>query len=321
MNREALAVLAVAGGLTVSAQIPADVLMTAPVAQTTAPATFTFVAGEMIGEGVKAAPYSAEAVTESVQTLADGNRVVNRSSAMVYRDSQGRERREQTLPRLGPFNAQVNAQGESPKMIMIFDPVAGVNYSLDPARKEAIKMPVPKWTSAMPVPPPPPGAQAVFERRIEVAHAPTAGVAVAGGAIGMGAGPGVAGNVMFMRSAGGTATFVGAGEPVKPEQLGSRVIEGVAADGTRSLITIPAGQMGNERPIEITDEVWRSSELKIVMQSEHSDPRMGKTTYSLKNVSRAEPASTLFQVPPDYTVKDVAMAERVIEKIERRQPE
>src|SRR5262245_6526562 len=123
-----LALQAVA--LTLVAQIPADVLIPAAPPPGAAAHTFTFVAGEMIGEGVKSAPYSAEAATESVQTLADGNRVANRSSSMVYRDSQGRERREQTLPRIGPFNGQVNAQGEPPKMIMIFDPVAGVNYSL-----------------------------------------------------------------------------------------------------------------------------------------------------------------------------------------------
>ena len=46
--------------------------------------TFNFVAGELVGGNpVKGAPYSAEAVTESTQTLADGNRIVNRTSAMV----------------------------------------------------------------------------------------------------------------------------------------------------------------------------------------------------------------------------------------------
>src|SRR6266851_9289774 len=69
--------------------------------------TFKFVAGELVGGSpVKNAPYSAEAVTESTQALADGNRIVSRSSATVYRDGEGRERREQTLPNIGPFAAQ-----------------------------------------------------------------------------------------------------------------------------------------------------------------------------------------------------------------------
>ena len=69
-------------------------------------------------------------------------------------------------------------------------------------------------------------------------------------------------------------------------------------------VTIPAGQIGNERPIIVVDEVWRSPELQVTVQSSHNDPRMGVTQYSLRNVSRSEPAPTLFQVPSDYTVKE-----------------
>src|SRR5688572_22677416 len=47
---------------------------------------------------VKGAPYSAEIVTESIQTLADGNRIVQRSNARVHRDSEGRLRREEDRP-------------------------------------------------------------------------------------------------------------------------------------------------------------------------------------------------------------------------------
>ena len=56
--------------------------------------TFTFVSGQLIsGPPVKGAPYSAEAVNETIQTLADGNRIVQHTSAMQYRDAEGRERR------------------------------------------------------------------------------------------------------------------------------------------------------------------------------------------------------------------------------------
>ena len=52
---------------------------------------FQFISTQMIsGPAVKGAPYSAEAVTETIQTLPDGNRIVNRLSSMQYRDSEGR---------------------------------------------------------------------------------------------------------------------------------------------------------------------------------------------------------------------------------------
>ncbi len=112
-------------------------------------------------------------------------------------------------------------------------------------------------------------------------------------------------NALYLSSAGG------AGSPPNVEQLGSQVINGVAADGTRTTMTIPAGQIGNDQPIQVVDEVWRSSELQVIVQSQHSDPRMGTTTYSLTNISRSEPSPTLFQVPPDYTLQDAPAAIRM----------
>src|SRR5437868_891941 len=77
--------------------------------------TFQFVSGQLLsGPPVKGAPYSAEAVNETIQTLADGNRIVQRTSAMQYRDTDGRERREET-----------SAMGA----IFISDPIAGTRYT------------------------------------------------------------------------------------------------------------------------------------------------------------------------------------------------
>ena len=90
-------------------------------------ANVVFFASEIGGKTVKGAPYSAEAVTETIQTLGDGNRIVNRISSMIYRDSEGRTRREQSLKGLGMFGAN-----EEPfKTIFINDPVAGVTFALD----------------------------------------------------------------------------------------------------------------------------------------------------------------------------------------------
>ena len=91
----------------------------------------------------------------------------------------------------------------------------------------------------------------------------------------------------------------------KTEELGTRTIEGVEAQGTRTTVTIPAGEIGNERPIEIVSERWYSNELQTVVMSRHADPRFGETTYRLANVSRAEPDKALFEVPSDYTVEEI----------------
>ena len=257
--------------------------------------TFAFVSGELVGGNpVKGSPYSGNAVTENTQVLADGNRIVNRTSAAVYRDGEGRERREQTLPSIGPFAAQ----GAPPTTIFISDPVAGMNYSLNPSDKTAIKLPVPAMGT---LPPMPPGAQTnIMVQRIGIAGA-TAGVT-------MMPPPGGAPHVMiYSKSTGGPAP-----DPPAVEQLGTKVVEGIQAEGTRTTLTIPAGQIGNDKPIQIVDEVWRSPDLQVIVHSEHSDPRMGSTVYSLQNISRSDPSPALFQVPADYTVKDAPTFQKAL---------
>ena len=90
----------------------------------------------------------------------------------------------------------------------------------------------------------------------------------------------------------------------KKESLGKQFIEGVEADGTRSTVTIPPGEIGNERAIEIVSERWYSAELQTVVMTRHSDPRFGETTYKLTNISRTEPDRSLFELPGGYTLKE-----------------
>lgn len=94
--------------------------------------------------------------------------------------------------------------------------------------------------------------------------------------------------------------------PPRPEvtssRLGTRQIAGLRTEGTRETMTIPAGAFGNVRPIDIVTERWFSPELKVVVESRRIDPRNGEVLYRLLNLVRAEPASDLFQVPPDYSV-------------------
>ena len=88
------------------------------------------------------------------------------------------------------------------------------------------------------------------------------------------------------------------------ENIGTRQIAGVKADGTRQTMTIPAGVFGNVRPIDIVTERWFSPELKMVLESHRTDPRMGDAIYRIVSLSRAEPARELFEIPSDYTAVD-----------------
>jgi hypothetical protein len=80
---------------------------------------------------VKGAPYSAIVETEAVQTLADGNHIRSRTASAVYRDSEGRTRRE-NQPKMPGFAPEV----------LISDPTTGTNYWLDTQQRIAFKTPI-----------------------------------------------------------------------------------------------------------------------------------------------------------------------------------
>lgn len=98
--------------------------------------------------------------------------------------------------------------------------------------------------------------------------------------------------------------FHGNNHPATTESLGSKTINGLVADGSRSTRVIPAGEQGNDVPLTITHESWVSSDLKTEVMRTDSDPRNGTTTVELSNISREEPAASLFQAPAGYTVQE-----------------
>ena len=115
------------------------------------------------------------------------------------------------------------------------------------------------------------------------------------------------GQSLVLGGAGGRGLWiqgprVPAGARPVEESLGTRQMEGLKATGRKTTSTIPAGQIGNDRPIEITDERWDSPELRLTLMSRHHDPRTGDIEYRLANLSRAEPPPDLFVVPSDYTI-------------------
>jgi len=212
--------------------------------------------GEMRpGKVVTGAPYSAVAITETRQILADGNTISRKVQANVFRDSQGRTRRETTLTGVGPLAAT----GASRTFVRIYDPVAGTAFVLHQSTKVAEKLRVPPGERKHPA-----DLQGKFNARMQTE--------IANGSL-------------------------------KKEDLGVQTINGISAQGTRFTKTIPAGQMGNDKPIIITNERWYSRDLQIVVKTVKNDPLFGETTYTVTNVQKQEPAAALFGVPADYTVK------------------
>jgi hypothetical protein len=225
---------------------------------------------------VEGAPYTATITNESVQTLADGNRIVQTSTGTTARDSMGRTRQDAPLPPIGNM-----APANAPHIVFIQDPVAQTSYTLNLTDKTAMKIP-----SMMPPP-------------------------LAAVASGVGFGPVTVRARGMAATGGGLQTFsvtkdLTSNESAKPqtEDLGSQTIEGVSANGTRTTYTIPAGQIGNDKPISIVTEVWTSPELRTVVLSKRSDPRMGDQTFKLTNIVRSEPDPSLFSVPSDFKIND-----------------
>jgi hypothetical protein len=248
---------------------------------------FQFVGGEppLSTQVVKGLPYTLEATIDTVQTLADGNRIVHRQTVHLYRDSSGRTRREETLAAIGPWAAS----GSPPTMVTIQDPVSGVSYFLDPQKKVATKLPsLPKGEGVTVM-----RAGGDGPVTTSVATAPVdAGFVAAGG-------EGRAMVFGFHTDSTGQVTH----PEEKSEVLGKENIAGVSADGTRITTTIPANAICNERALDIVREKWYSSDLQIVLRSKQEDPRFGETSYEVTKLDRVEPAASLFEAPSDYTIR------------------
>jgi hypothetical protein len=220
-----------------------------------------------MGEPVENEPYSAEIVNEVRQHLPDGNRIERRTTGMVARDSRGRIRREQQLAAIGPFVPEGDA-----RMVTITDPVARVHYSLDPVRRLAVRSR--------------PGRPAPALSEGPLRPVPSDGL-----------GPRL---TIQARRGSEPPGDTPAAADVQTEQLGTKSFDGVRSEGTRSVMTLPPGAIGNLRAIEVVSERWYSPELRVVVFSRRTDPRFGETIYRLTNITRTEPEAALFQVPADY---------------------
>lgn len=226
---------------------------------------------------VQGAPYSATITNESIQTLADGNRIVQTSTGTTVRDSQGRTRQDTPLPQIANMSP-----ANAPHIVFIQDPVAQTAYTLNLTDKTAIKGPGMMMLSTLGAT----GAGGGFAMRIK------------------GAGGQAAGGLFQPQVTIARSIITDDASKQQSEDLGSQTMEGVLVKGTRTTSTVPAGQIGNDKPISIVTEVWTSPELKTIVYSKRSDPRMGDQTFKLTNIVRSEPDPALFTIPADFKIED-----------------
>lgn len=209
----------------------------------------------MHGKTVTGAPFSGSFSVQTTQAMADGNQIQRNTTGTVARDSQGRMRRDLTLPAIGPWSTSGSGEAAPPHAVFIDDPVAGTHYILQPDKKTAETLRRPP---------------ADFREGTDHAE-----------------------NRSERRDSSDVVTT----------DLGTQTINGIAAQGTRTTHTIPAGKIGNLKPIVIVSERWYSTDLQTNVMTKRTDPRTGETTVTqLTNIQRAEPDASLFQVPADYTI-------------------
>jgi hypothetical protein len=302
-------------------------------------ATVLSVQGGLM-QSIPGAPYSAEQVTSRTQMLGDGTRIHNETRTKVYRDGKGRLRQETPdsitifdptngvgytlnpatmtygtihLSVSGGGNAAYSYSVTGPKVQYFsgFDSPDGkaAAIALDKAHAElALSLDFQKNSTT---------ATDAEKSAVDKAYADglkagkgvgggvSSGVAVGGVGKGVGVGVSTGGNgesVQYFFNTAGPRIAVDKAMLMasKPETLGTRMIEGVNAEGERRTQTIEAGQIGNDRPITIMDEHWFSPELHVEVKYLHSDPRTGEDSTDLINIVRGEPDPSLFQLPAGY---------------------
>jgi len=203
-------------------------------------------------------PFSGTEVRHVIQTLVDGTHVDQMETTASYRDAQGRMR------------------AENRDHVLIYDPVSGFVYNLDPRTKTYRKTPISDRTSSATIAATASGTWVATDD----SHPPAYGDVSARRGIMRGSPPAVT------------------------EDLGRQVINGIQSNGARMTITIPKGTFGNDRDVKVVNERWYSDDLQVLVKSSNSDPRFGVTTYELANILQAPPDQGLLRVPSDYRLSE-----------------
>jgi hypothetical protein len=277
------------------------------------------------GPVVTGRPYSATEERHSTQTLGDGTHIETSETNRLFRDERGRtrvERKDGTISIYDPvegFRAELNpATKTATKLTVMVKALRAPQIDTgDREKLEGIESPSPeKGTIHSGEEPqlrsphkvqirrgqiigtlPPPG-DVTFQRVAEPGRAMLTVMTPDG--------PGGVGGIATYTAApaqGPTILRVNPGNNGSVENLAPQMVNGILAEGTRTTETIPAGKIGNDRPINIVNERWYSDALQSLIRSSSSDPRFGTTTYELLNVVQNAPDPSLFQIPADYTVQ------------------
>jgi hypothetical protein len=232
------------------------------------------------GEFVKGAPYTATAETETTQVLADGNRIVNKSSATLARDGEGRTRREEAIVHLGPLPTNDS------KLAFINDPVAKTESVLNLHEQTA-------HVHTFMVRPDKIKVRTFAGKQMATAPGDKQIIVTTSGPDG---GKGLLPPLPDLAAS--------AKRESQQQALPDETIDGVNCEHVLTTETIPAGSIGNEHPIVITSETWASPELHLLVMRKRNDPRFGETVYRLTDIKRGEPDPSLFQIPANFKVVD-----------------
>jgi hypothetical protein len=169
-------------------------------------------------------------------------------------------------------DAQGRMRVESQTKAVIFDPVIGVLYSLDLKTKTYRKIPVQPGTSA---------TIAVVDDGVWIAI-------------------------------GDNPQSASPASPVQPvsqeknryfaEELPAKMLQGIRVHGSRTTSIIPPGTFGNDHELKVSQERWYADDIKVLVKSVYSDPRVGTVSYELTNIQQAPPDPSLFLIPSGATL-------------------
>lgn len=188
-----------------------------------------------------------------MQTLTDGTTTTETFVELIWRDADGRTRRDMI---------QHTPSGAEYRQVIITDPVTGL-YSKWMVGYPSDKKVMHIWPNAQQVTAPIPAGKPPVNP--------------------------------------GTTTPT---PDLQREILTPQEINGIYAEGWRATRTIQLSEESSKRVIEVTNEIWTSPELRIMVRQIHDDPRKGKETTDVTDVVRGDPDPGLFQAPQGYEIAD-----------------
>lgn len=235
------------------------------------------IGGSMIGVGVSRAniPFSGVVKLSIEQKLADGNAIHRVTQTRQARDSAGRTMNETAVGCVRGEDGQMHEQ----LTVNINDPVARTNMNWQVGVNDQLKVvhvfhqPELKPVNSPPVVKRPEPTAAQQEQQQKMVKA-------------------IQARALLER------------RETRTEDLGVKDFNGVSAQGLRTTRTIPPGEEGNDLPLVVVNETWRSKELGLLVMVVRDDPRTGRTVTEFEEFTRGEPDPGLFAPPAGYTMQE-----------------